>query len=120
MHVQQPQELYGGQCQICPWDPGEQDGVTDMPLLRDPLQGVALLPGASLAGAQRAGARRIAQTLHGPAGQKLVDTLFGGQLPPVGKDRGKDRRPRYGGGRVEVRERVVEQTAGRTLTWSRP
>lgn len=79
----------------------------------------AILPGTSLGGALRARARRIAQTLHGPAGLALVDTLFGGQLPPVGKNRDKDRRPRYRGGRVEVRERVVEHAAGRTFVQPR-
>ena len=74
-----------------------------------------VMPGTSLGGALRARALRIAQTLHGDNGPALVENLFGGPLPETGKDR----RPRMRGGRVEVRERVVQQTEGRTFVQNR-
>ncbi|RIK37303.1 MAG: hypothetical protein DCC57_21750 [Chloroflexi bacterium] len=74
-----------------------------------------LLPGTSLAGALRARARRIAQTLHGNDGARLVDDLFG-RIPPAGKQEtdapGRRAAPpeRYPAGRVEVSERPIVET----------
>lgn len=55
---------------------GDVVGVTDMPLLRDPLEGKPLLTGASLAGALRSYLREYERG-YGAVSGRLADDLFG-------------------------------------------
>ena len=59
---------------------GESGGLTDIPLLRDPLDGTPLLTGASIAGALRNYVREYAQgygVKENKDGQTLAEKLFG-------------------------------------------
>ncbi len=55
---------------------GESVGLTDMPLLRDPLTGRPLLTGASIAGALRSYLREV-EAGYGARKAPLADALFG-------------------------------------------
>lgn len=62
---------------------GEVDELTDMPLIRDPKDGLPLLTGASIAGAARSYLREVTLGYFQPEpqdGASIVETLFGAVL----------------------------------------
>lgn len=66
-----------------------------------------VLSGTSLAGALRARALRIAQTVHGPAGAALVEGLFGQPLDDEAQPRRPSRAKEKSASRAVVHESVV-------------
>lgn len=99
---------------------GERDGLTDLTLLTDTLDGSALLPGTSIAGALRNDLREREKGYGVPEGQaSLTPLLFGairedpeGEQSPLIVDDVRGKRPQIelrDGVKIESRTRTAEE-----------